>query len=369
MATGMSETRIAMQDVVYNEHASIQKAAMEAGLGYLPEFPDRQSITIVDYGCAQGSNSIAPLRQVLSTLPAKGKATLLLEDTPYNDFTTLAKTVDLALPSLSQPEPGSKILVFPYLIPRGFYNLLLPSPTADLGVSWSSLNYLSSQPQVKLEATASHAEFAKARAEALSAAGHTDLIGFLTLRSLEIRPGGYFVAAIGGRKPASDDRESETGSQLLQAALIAMLTAGKLSLPELQAFALFPGHERTLEEIQTVLNLGEIRGLWEVQCLDPKLIVHPAWVTYQDEILSAKSDSDKAQATERYARAIVVNLVSSAGWYWVDVLKQKRGAEWNGGDAFLDELTEIAVKTCVEKFSDVRVEIWYHYLKLKRRSQ
>jgi len=78
MATQEAETRVAMRHEDYNANCGIQYAAMELALDWLPTFPDGEtrtaaatlrrtvsneetptakSLTVVDYGCAQGANS------------------------------------------------------------------------------------------------------------------------------------------------------------------------------------------------------------------------------------------------------------------------------------------------------------------------
>lgn len=56
MPQNTAETRISMHDA-YDKHSSIQKAAMEAGLKYLPTFPDRRS------SWERSSDSVANISQ------------------------------------------------------------------------------------------------------------------------------------------------------------------------------------------------------------------------------------------------------------------------------------------------------------------
>lgn len=249
------------------------------------------------------------------------------------------------------------------MIPIGFFEQVVPDGFADIGFSWSSMNYLSRIPDISLDATASPADFVAARHKALAAAGHSDLVKLLRQRAREIRPGGYFVAAIGGQRPAGEpDRPlTNTGFQPLQGALMKMVASGTLKKEELMGLALFPSTERTVEEVRASLN--ETTSLWEVETLEPKLIEHPAWATYQAAL---KTGDKKEEATREYAFAVVVNLVSSSGWFWIDTLKKTRGEDWTGGDAFLAELTRLAVDVCIQEFHDMRVEIWYNYVRLRR---
>ncbi|KAG5746988.1 hypothetical protein H9Q69_002444 [Fusarium xylarioides] len=359
MASNQNPVRIAMRDKHYNERSEIQNAAMKAGLDLIPNFSDRDNLVVVDYGTAQGANSIKPIKKVISTLPDGAIASLIFEDTPFNDFGTLAKTV-----ADNFTNHDSKIQIVPSLVPLGFYQQVVPTAQADIGFYWSSFNYLENIPSVSLDATASPAEFAVGRHKALAAAAHTDLIKLLKLRAKETRSGGHLIAAIGGQAPEGESTPSKPGSQVLQAGLMRMVGEGKLALPELMQMALFPSHERTPKEIEAALKDEAVAPLWEVESLEPKLIVQPAWQVYQDKI--KVDDSKKDEALKEYARVSINNVVSASGWFWVDVLKKSRGQDWDEGEAFLEEFINIAVEEFVTKFADFKLEIWYNYIKLKR---
>jgi hypothetical protein len=341
---------------------------MRAALHLIPSYPENKSLAVIDYGCSQGANAIEPMKTIVSSLRDGAYANLLFEDTPWNDWSTLAKTINDSTAALSKTDRN--VQVFPVLIPVGFYNQVAPSQTVDIGFSWSSFNYLESQPVFRLDPAASPADFVAARQKAFAPAAHKDLIKLLKLRAAEIRENGYLVAAIGGQQPASDSRPTNTGFAPLQAAMIKMVGTGRMSATELAQFALFPSHERTPEEIQAVLEVPEVASLWEVEVLESKLIVHPAWDTYQSAVEAAADDEvKKAAAARDYAQATVRNLVSSSGWFWLETLKKNRGSDWKNGEALLEELTQTAVQECVERFKDVKVEIWYTYLRLKRKSR
>ncbi|KAF5019324.1 hypothetical protein F66182_8681 [Fusarium sp. NRRL 66182] len=362
MSSTESQSRIAMRYKHYNEHCEIQYATVQAGLDLIPSYVDKTNLVVVDYGCAQGANSIEPLEKAISTLADGATASLIFEDTPFNDFGSLARTV-----AQHFADPDRSVLVAPSLVPLGFYQQVIPDGHADLGFSWSSFNYLEHMPSVSLDATASPAEFGAARHKALSAAGHTDLIKILKLRAREIRHGGYLIAALGGQKPEGEKRASNPGAGPIQAGLMRLAGEGKLSYPELMRIALFPSHERTPGEVRAALEDPGVAPLWQVESLEPKLIEHPAWAIYQ---AAAQGDEGKrGEALREYARAVITNMTSASGWFWVDVLKHSRGEEWDGGDDFLQNFIEAAVEEFVAKFADLKVEIWYTYIKLKRTEE
>lgn len=288
---------------------------------------------------------------------------LIFEDTPFNDFTSLAQTISKHF----SPSSDRRLSLFTSMVPVGFFQQVVPDGSVDVGFSWSSLSYLSDFPNISLDATASPAEFIAARHEALATAGHTDLVRLLRLRAREIRSGGYFIAGIGGIRPAGepDEPPSNTGFQPFQSAMKKMVESGTLKMEELMQMALFPSTERTVEEIRAALD--ETTSLWEVETLKAKLIEHPAWAPYQAALAATGGDAVKKKAARyEYATQVVVNLISASGWFWVDTLKKTRGQKWSGGDAFLEELTNMAVEECVKGYYDMKVEIWYNYVRLRR---
>ncbi|KAF5000037.1 hypothetical protein FGRMN_2047 [Fusarium graminum] len=299
------------------------------------------------------------MKKTISTLPGGASASLVFEDTPFNDFGSLAKTV-----SHHFTKTNPEVFVAPSLVPLGFYQQVVPSTYVDVGFSWSSFNYLEKTPSISLDATASPADFTVARHKALALAAHTDFVKLLKLRAKEIREGGYLIAAIGGQKPEGETRHSNPGGHVMQAATIRMVGEGKLSIPELMQLALFPSHERTPGEVRAALEDEIVASLWRVEVFESKLIVQPAWEVYHDTV--QKDETKKEEALRKYARTVMENLVAASGWFWIDVLKRSRGEKWDGGDAFLEDFINIAVEEFVTKHADFKAEIWYHYLRLRR---
>lgn len=296
------------------------------------------------------------MKKAIATLPDGGTASLIFEDTPFNDFGSLAKTV-----STNFGNPNEKIFVAPCLVPVGFYQQVVQENSVDIGFSWSSFNYLENTPTIALDATASPADYAIARHKALATAAHTDLIKLLKLRAKEIREGGYLIAAIGGQKPEGETRPSNPGGHILQAVTMRMISEGKLSLPELMQMALFPSHERTPDEIRAALNDEAVAPLWQIQVFESKLIVQPAWEVYNNAV-----QTEKEEAFRKYATVVIENLIAAAGWFWIDILKRSRGGEWDGADVWLKEFTDMGVEEMVTKHADFKAEIWWNYIRLRR---
>ena len=313
------------------------------------------------------SSSIEPLQRVFSTLPENATVHVNFEDTAYNDYRTLAKTLAEEMPRL-QPNPSTKI--FTSIIPVGFFSQVVPSATVDLGVSWSSMTYLEHQPKLEVSPDADMSTINAARKAATEKAGKESVAKFLTLRAAEIKPGGYFVAAMGGAAPSGETQESNPGAAPLGKAMMIMIQNGKIAPQEAMKFASWPAYDgTTIEDLKELLAKPEMAALWEVEVAEPYLVEHPAWKTYQEALKIAGSDegaSDKAVLD--YSRAIMTNLLASSGAFWSSILKHNRGEDWHGEDEFVNEMTEVAVEQCAKDFKDMRVVIWYNYLRLKRKA-
>lgn len=144
-------------------------------------------------------DSVEFVRRILNSVSDGTAVEILLEDTPFNDFSSLSKTLHA---EIDQPFTERQVRLFPRMIPVGFYNRIVPNQLVDLGVSWSSMNYLRTQPAFEFSLQSTAADFAAEKHEAFSSTAHQDLISFMTLRASEIREGGCLVAALGAQKPA-----------------------------------------------------------------------------------------------------------------------------------------------------------------------
>jgi hypothetical protein len=150
--------------------------------------------------------------------------------------------------------------------------------------------------------------------------------------------------------------------------MMKMVGTGKMALAELMAMALWPSYEITVDRLRRLLDEEGVRDLWEVEVCEARLVVHPAWVEYQSELEKVGDDEEgRTKACERYAQVITRNNAAAAGFFWEECLKAHRGADWEGGKEFLEELRGMAVKECVAGFRDMKTQIWYNYLRLKRK--
>jgi SAM dependent carboxyl methyltransferase len=191
----------------YNRHAKHQASGgaiivpllerVIAAMGFDGERP----IVIVDYGAAQGKNSLGPMRKAIEGVRARvgvERAIIIYhEDLPINDFNALIETL--------HNDPDSYVAnqsnVFPCAIGRSFYEQVLPQSSVDIGWSSYAAMWISRVPM----AVPGH--FLPLRGpDAVRAVFERQLAAdwerFLCLRAREMRPGGRLVVSIPG---ANDD--------------------------------------------------------------------------------------------------------------------------------------------------------------------
>jgi hypothetical protein len=191
----------------YNRHAKHQASGgaiivplLERAIAAMA-FDGERPIVIVDYGAAQGKNSLGPMRKAIEGVRARvgvERAILIYhEDMPINDFNALIETLH------NDPESyvTNQSNVFPCAIGRSFYEQVLPESSVDIGWSSYAAMWVSCVPM----AVPGH--FMPLRGpDAVRAAFERQLAAdwerFLWLRAREMRAGGRLVVSIAG---ANDD--------------------------------------------------------------------------------------------------------------------------------------------------------------------
>src|SRR5579875_2023677 len=176
----------------YNRHATLQAtgvlaavqlfehAAMDAQLG------DRgEPIAIVDYGCSQGRNSLAPMRAGIDACRARtGPDRPIIvyhEDLPLNDFNTLFAVLATDPESYLVNRPH----VFAAAIARSFFEAVLPANSVHLGWSSYAAMWLSRVPSMIPDHFAPSEAEGEVRA-AFDAQAAADWERFLSLRAEEL---------------------------------------------------------------------------------------------------------------------------------------------------------------------------------------
>ncbi|KYG13685.1 hypothetical protein FVEG_17672 [Fusarium verticillioides 7600] len=161
----------------YNENSTLQGHAIDKSLELLSLSEHRgPSITLADYGSSEGQNSY-----YLSTLPSMTSATLVFNDTPSNDFSSLTSTIHQNWDSLSQ---DGKVAINTLLSPRSYFEQVLPDGFVDAGFNFTALHWLRNMPDTS------------STPSSLSAAAHEDFLTFLSVRHKEIRRRGTMIICV-----------------------------------------------------------------------------------------------------------------------------------------------------------------------------
>jgi hypothetical protein len=194
-------------------------------------------------------------------------------DLPSNDFTSLFEVADADPDSYTLDEPN----VFPCAIGRSFYKSVLPPGSVDLAWSSFAAHWLSNTP------TYIPGHFASFRSEGdvLAAFHHQsarDWEAFLTLRALELRPGGRFVVL----QVTCDDSGWSGFEELCDhanATIAEMAGEGLIKLDERKRMVLGCHLRRKCDVLAPFGRDGRFQNL-RVQSCDLACVPDPAWADY-----------------------------------------------------------------------------------------
>ncbi|MEP9354695.1 hypothetical protein ABLE93_13990 [Xanthobacter sp. KR7-65] len=269
-----------MEAGYYNEHAQHQAGG---GVNGLPMI-DRAfallaidgPVTIADYGCAQGRNSLAPVARALTHVRrARGDVpvTVIHTDQPDNDFATLF--------GLLHDDPASYLRhdsnIFAAAVGRSFYEQVLPPGSVDFGWSSFATHWLSTPPVAEADhlwpRMANPAVTARFAAQAA-----IDWRTFLACRARELKPGGTLVVL----QPSLAEGTTSTFPELMgfaQAELEGMAEEGVITPAERGRMTILI-YERTPDDVRAPFAEGMFEGLSLVEDADYAL-QDPFWPAYQ----------------------------------------------------------------------------------------
>ena len=262
-------------------------------------------VVIADYGSSQGKNSLAPLRVAIKTLRSRlGSDRPILAyhiDQPSNDFNSLFELLDADPDRYVLDEPN----VFPSAIGRSFYGQVLPANYAHLGWSSYAAVWLSRVPElIPGHFIALRSKGALLAQFALQAA--KDWEAFLSLRALELRPGGCLVVVL----PALDDTGASGFEALMDHAnevLAEMVSSGAILAEERTRMALGSYPRRKSDLLAPFVPDGQFQQL-VVEDFQFAVLQDAAWADYQ-------RDGDKEALATKHAlffRSIFVPSLASA---------------------------------------------------------
>jgi gibberellin A4 carboxyl methyltransferase len=252
----------------YDAHSSFQAKVAASGAALLQKavaaltMPADGEVTVADYGCSEGKNSMATVTAALGLLAARGAKgyAVVHNDLPTNDWNTLSRNLS---------GPDSYLATYPLaralFAPRGFFEQVVPPASITLGTSGSAAHWLSRQPpdldmpRSLYRSDAPPSELAKILKQAAA-----DWQAFLAARAEELQPGGVLlVQMLGADGSASPVRVSAAGLlKLMNACALALVDAGDIPT-EVYARYCFPVVPRTIEEATAPVT-GALAGKLEL---------------------------------------------------------------------------------------------------------
>lgn len=278
----------------YNKHAQEQGAANTFGLQLIRQAIAAIEVTrttenfrIADYGCAQGHNSLLPIKTALTEIKTRGSpfppTFVFHTDLPTNDWTTLFQTV------LDSPDSYmvGATNVAPFASAVSVYKQIFPAERIALGYSAITTHWLSRKPGIipnhiiSTRATgAAHDAWAKQ--------AHDDWFTFLHYRATELIPSGQIVMINSGA-----DKNGNCGAEpLLDAAntvLQQMVKQGALDADEYANMAI-PTYYRVEREWRAPFGDADFLKT------NPLQLLHYAEIPLEDVYLNQYAQSRDANA-------------------------------------------------------------------------
>jgi hypothetical protein len=287
------------------EGAALALPLLEKAVRSIPLDPEDQRVVLADYGSSQGKNSLAPMGLAIKYLHSRlgpDRSIFVYHiDQASNDFNSLFGVLDVDPDSYARDAAD----VFPCAVGRTFYSQVLPADYVHLGWSSYAAVWLSRIPGVipghfiALRSTGTvHAAFASQAAR--------DWEAFLTLRAVELRPGGRLVVVL----PALDESGSSGFEGLMDHAngvLAEMVQEGQIRAQERARMVLGSYPRRNSELLAPFATDGQFQQLVVEDCA-LSVLQDAAWAAYQQD----RDQEALAAKQARFFRSVFVPSLASA---------------------------------------------------------
>ena len=239
-------------DGYYDAHSMFQSDVAASGAALLKQavdavrLPADGPVTVADYGCGEGKNSMAIVSSALDLLAGRGvtEPSVLHSDLPTSDWDSLA--ANLSGPgSYLEKHPNARAL----FAPRGFFERVTTRASVTLGTSGSAAHWLSRQPPgLDMPDALYRSDAPPAERDKILAQAAGDWLDFLTARAEELQPGGVLlVQMLGSDGDADPVRVSAAGLlKLMNACARQMVEDGDVPADAYAAYC-FPVVPRTIE--------------------------------------------------------------------------------------------------------------------------
>ncbi|KAJ6113825.1 hypothetical protein N7523_007142 [Penicillium sp. IBT 18751x] len=323
---------------VYNSQSQLQREAMLKVLSMLEKsaqqlsrqlYPTERPLSIVDYGAAQGNNSIEPMQVIIQNL-SNHKLQLLFNDRPNNDFNTLSTTIAEWTNSLTNS---------PYigLIPGSFYNQVLPANSVDLAFCLTCLQHLNDIPATHDENLQRLPDAAARRQNQ----AHDDLLLFLQHRAIEIKPQGSLILCFPSTS-ASGHRNLSGFIASCYGAVKEMAADGRLSREVVAAFQ-DPLYERTMDDV--LGSLAEVSESWCTREIFEDWVFHPA-IEKLKEATEAHG-GEKLEASLKYVDTVVDWFMAVLGGFFHKALRI------GDGEMYTEEMADLLYESFVTRVKEL----------------
>ncbi len=284
----------------YDSHSAIQGNAVEQQAARLRRAVralnlDRPELTIIDYGCGPGRNSMAAFRAVLDEV-RKHNAELPIvamhNDQISNDWNDLVANIQGPDGYLKNVD-GVRVAISA----GSFFGAVASDGSIDLGMSFMASHWLDGAVSLHAPGTLFFADITGPAREAIAALADDHWTRFMRHRAREVRSGGWLVVeAMSSIKDPGDRSGLAAGGHRLYRALwqIAdgMAQDGLVERAHLDAFV-FPVYFRELDEIRAPLEReADLKAAFEIIELENELIENPyveAWRQHGDDAAYAKA--------------------------------------------------------------------------------
>ena len=242
----------------YDENSGPQWAATEAVLpwlteaaGALPLDDSLPALTIADFGCSEGRNSVEVMRRLIPAVRARSARpiTTIHSDLPTNDFSGLF----VRLRGTDGPTLGPN--VYSAAVGGSMFDQLLPARSAHLATTFNAIGFLTRRPLDRLpgyilpngpSALRGVGHVDAAERAAFAAQANADLERFLRMRAVELVPGGKLLVEVFGESEAG--RTCDGIYDVLNDAVLEVLDAGLIDRAAYETYYQ-PVYFRTLDEL------------------------------------------------------------------------------------------------------------------------
>ncbi|MEX0349613.1 MAG: hypothetical protein AB3N15_09330 [Paracoccaceae bacterium] len=220
------------------------------------ELPGDGAITLADFGCSEGRNSVAVMQRLVSALRARSDRPIrtIHSDLPTNDFSDLFELLD--------PEGGAfeDDHVYSSAVGGSMFRQLLPPASVQIAMTFNAIGFLSRRPLDHLpgyilangpSALNPVGHVSAAERASFAQQADADLRSFARARAAELVPGGKLLIEVFGA-----GEQLRTCDGIYDALNDAVLDALKAGMLTQEAYARYyqPVYMRTLDEVMAAFE-------------------------------------------------------------------------------------------------------------------